>query len=77
MKNFLSKAKSSVLKALKIFGNIQSSILLAIFYFLIFGPFAIIYQFVKVFSAKEEKNKSYWIKKDRRKPTAESLQKQY
>lgn len=61
---------------LKAFGRVNSALLLTVFYYLILGPVAVVFQIVKVFKV-EKKTKSYWIKRTQEQETEETLRRQF
>ena len=63
LKKFLNSIWQGWKKFARVFGRINSHILLSLFYFLIFGLVAIIKKIVKLFF-KKVKKESYWIEKE-------------
>lgn len=73
----LKDLKTNLTSIAKTIGTVQSAILLGIFYYLILGPFALIYNLANTFSTQSKNKKSYWKKRNNPKPNQELLQKQY
>ncbi len=64
-------------RGLKLFGKVNSILLLSIFYYLILGPVAIVAQIVKVFKLRPSEANSYWLKRDRDPETVTTLRRQF
>lgn len=69
--------KNRTYAVLKTIGVVQSSILLTVFYYLILGPFALVYKLSRSFSKQPANRQTFWIKRNDPKPTQELLQKQF
>lgn len=76
-KTFLLKIWDAIQRILRAIGMIQTAIILGLFYYLILGPFAILYKLSRLLVKIPKNPKSYWIKKPQEPVTPEKLIKQY
>lgn len=67
----------AAMKILKTIGAVQTALLLGLFYYLILAPFAILYQFSRIFRKTPSHPTSYWIKRPTEIPTREKLMQQF
>lgn len=77
IKNTLTDAKNQLTKILHTIGTIQTAIILTFFYYLVLAPFALLYKLSKISEKKDHHTDTFWIKRQIKKPTIETLQKQY
>lgn len=58
-------------------GKVNSVLLLTIFYFVILGPVAIIFQLINAVFQKQKRKRSYWLARSQEKETEETLLRQF
>ncbi|MAF42796.1 MAG: hypothetical protein CMI54_01325 [Parcubacteria group bacterium] len=67
LKQILRKIWHKWKYAARIFGKVNSFVILTLFYFIIIGPISLLRKLVKVFHSKGQQ-KSYWVSPEKENP---------